>query len=83
VDLYVAGHDHDMERLHLSDIELLVCGTGGAKLRGASHHPKPESLFTDSRFGFLELTIDAHRLAAQFFDTKLKALEDHPLALTR
>lgn len=82
VDLYVCGHDHDMEHLHLSNIDLLVAGSGGAKLRGVTHHPKVESVFAATQFGFLELTIDEHRLAAQFFDTKLKPLEAHPLTLT-
>jgi predicted MPP superfamily phosphohydrolase len=82
VDLYISGHDHDMEHLHLNDIDLLVCGTGGAKLRGAAHHPKPQSVFTASVYGFLDLTIDPNRLTAQFFDTALKPLEHPALTLT-
>jgi tartrate-resistant acid phosphatase type 5 len=83
VDLYVCGHDHDMEHLHLKDIDLLVSGSGGAKLRGVTHHPKSESVFAATQFGFLELNIDSRRLEAQFFDLKLKPLEARPLTLTR
>jgi tartrate-resistant acid phosphatase type 5 len=83
VDLYVCGHDHDMERLHLGDIDLLVSGSGGAKLRGIVQPPKAQSKFAATHFGFLEFMIDAHSLSAQYFDTKLKQLDDHPLTLTR
>jgi hypothetical protein len=82
VDLYVAGHDHNMEHLHLSDIELLVCGTGGAKLRSPSHHPKAASVFTASQYGFLDLIVDPDRLTAQFFNTALTPLENPPLTLS-
>jgi tartrate-resistant acid phosphatase type 5 len=82
VDLYVCGHDHDMEHLHLGDIDLLVSGSGGAKLRGIVQPPKAQSKFSATHFGFLEFMIDAHGLSAQYYDTKLKQLDDHPLTLT-
>lgn len=76
VDLYIAGHDHDMEHLHAADVEYLIAGGGGAKSRKV-RHPEPESLFHATEYGFLDLTVDEHTLTAKFLDTKLASLE-HP-----
>jgi tartrate-resistant acid phosphatase type 5 len=74
VDLYIAGHDHDMEHLRTGGIEYLICGAGGAHLR-AVRHQQPESLFHATTYGFLDITIDEHRLRAMFLNTDLKPLE--------
>jgi len=74
VDLYIAGHDHDMEHLRANGIDYLIAGTGGAKLRGF-HSLTPESIFHATTFGFLDLSIDQHTLTAKFLDTKLASLE--------
>ena len=74
VDLYIAGHDHDMEHLRADGIEYLICGAGGAQLR-AVRHQRPESLFHATTFGFLDITVDDHNLTADFLDTSLKVLE--------
>jgi len=66
----------------LDGIDLMVSGTGGATLRQANHHPKPESLFAASEHGFLDLQIDSRELTAQFYNTALKPLENPPLTRT-
>lgn len=81
VDLYIAGHDHGLERLEYEGLNLLISGGGGAHLRFMTH-PKKESRFGAVINGFLDLTIDETSLRAQFYDTHLKTLDDHPLALT-
>lgn len=74
VDVYIAGHDHDMEHLRVDGVEYLICGAGGAKLRKI-RRAQPESVFHATTFGFLDLTIDEHTLTARFLDTDLVSLE--------
>ena len=82
VDFYIAGHDHDMEHLRVDGIEYLICGTGGAKLR-AVRHARPHSLFHASTFGFLDLEIGEHKVAAHFLDTRLNSLEKPVLVVSK
>ena len=82
VDLYVAGHDHDMEHLRANGIDYLIAGTGGAKLR-AIRRLTPESIFHATTFGFLDLSIDEHTLTAKFLDTKLVSLEKPEMQVTK
>jgi predicted MPP superfamily phosphohydrolase len=81
VDLYIAGHDHGLERLEYEGLNLFITGGGGAHLRFMTH-PKKESRFGVVVNGFLDLTIDETSLKAQFYDIQLKPLDDHPLVLT-
>ena len=82
VDLYIAGHDHDMEHLTSDGVEYLICGAGGAKLRRIKH-VQLQSIFHATTFGFLDLTISEHTLAARFLDTNLISLEQPELQITR
>jgi tartrate-resistant acid phosphatase type 5 len=82
VDLYVCGHDHDIERLHSDDMDFLIAGAGGAKLR-PSKVPRPESVFRAGGYGFLELNISEHQLSAQYYNTELTPLDPDPLTRTR
>ena len=82
VDLYIAGHDHDMEHLRADGIEYLICGAGGAKLRRV-RHTQLESIFHATTFGFLDLTIDGHTLVARFLDTNLVSLENPVMQVTK
>jgi tartrate-resistant acid phosphatase type 5 len=81
VDLYICGHDHDMEHLRAQGMNFFICGGGGAQLRHF-RGKKPESLFRDVAFGFLDLRIDQHTASIQFFDSKLKPLENPMTTLT-
>jgi hypothetical protein len=82
VDFYIAGHDHDMEHLKADGIEYLICGTGGAKLR-AVRHAGPHSVFHATTFGFLDLSVDEHKLEARFLDTRLSPVEKPSLVVSK
>ena len=78
VDLYVCGHDHSLERLSWDGVDLLIAGGGGASLRFDTR-PKAESKFASVKYGFLELSIDARKIAAQYYDVDLQPLDTNPL----
>ena len=82
VDLYIAGHDHDMEHLRSDGMEFLICGTGGAELRKVRRQQKI-SAFANSVYGFLDITIDQQRITAEFLDTGLKSLENPKMVATK
>jgi tartrate-resistant acid phosphatase type 5 len=83
VDAYICGHDHDLEHLRSDGIEFLICGGGGAKLRGFVGRREPNSVSSASKYAFLDLMIDAHTFSAQFLDTNLRSLEQPPLKDTK
>jgi tartrate-resistant acid phosphatase type 5 len=63
-DIYLAGHDHDMQHLKPEGrLHFFVAGSGG-KLRPIT--PGPRSLFARSAHGFAVLEIDRQRLAVAF-----------------
>jgi hypothetical protein len=82
VDLYICGHDHDMEHLRSQGMEFLICGGGGAKLRGF-WHKDPISVFAHSTHGFLDITTDAHKITAHFFDIDLTSLESPVMTVSK
>ena len=82
VDLYVAGHDHHLERLHTDGMDFLISGGGGAGIREISKL-RTESAFAATVNGFLELNITASELNAQFMDTRLQPLDPKPLRLVK
>jgi tartrate-resistant acid phosphatase type 5 len=75
VDVYLAGHDHDMEHLRKDGVDYVICGASGAELRKTGRI-QPESIFHATTYGFAEFTIDEERLTLRFFDTDLHSLED-------
>jgi hypothetical protein len=82
VDLYIAGHDHDMERLQSAGIDLLIAGSGGADLR-APRKPERESVFTAKKYGFLDIEISTDHISARFLDPQLRTLEKNSLLRTK
>jgi tartrate-resistant acid phosphatase type 5 len=82
VDVYICGHDHDLEHLRSEGMEFLICGGGGAKLRGFWHQD-PLSVFTASANAFLDIAIDQNKITAQFLDLKLNSIENPPMTMTR
>jgi tartrate-resistant acid phosphatase type 5 len=81
VDLYICGHDHDMELLGdlhrgpRSDPLFLVSGAGSGTGEIRPRHQnlqEPPTLFpafpAKATIGFAVLEIDAHHLAVMFFD---------------
>lgn len=65
-DIYLAGHDHDMQHLRPEGrLHFFVAGTGG-KLRPIE--PGPRSVFAKSAHGFAVLEIAADTLDVAFVD---------------
>lgn len=83
VDAYICGHDHDLEHLRTDGMEFLICGGGGAKLRGFDGAKEPISVSSASKYAFLDLTIDDHTFTARFLDINLQSLENPPLTDTK
>jgi hypothetical protein len=77
-DLYLAGHDHDMQQLETErGVALFVVGSGGAGVRPVTSGPR--SLFAGSSYGFAVLQIDAEQLKIELVDTELKTLHSATL----
>jgi tartrate-resistant acid phosphatase type 5 len=69
-DVYLAGHDHDMQHLKPEGrLHFFVAGSGG-QLRPIT--PGPRSLFAASAHGFAVLDVDPHQLTVTFVDSELK-----------
>jgi tartrate-resistant acid phosphatase type 5 len=83
VDAYICGHDHDLEHLRTDGMEFLICGGGGATLRGFVGAREPISVSGASKYAFLDLTIDDHTFTARFLDINLQSLENPPLTDTK
>jgi tartrate-resistant acid phosphatase type 5 len=80
-DLYLAGHEHDMQYLEPEDgVHFAVIGSGGARIRPTQ--PGPRSLFCASRNGFGVLDIDATTLTLRFVDSELETLYETKLERT-
>jgi hypothetical protein len=80
-DVYLAGHDHDMQHLKPEGrLHFFVAGTGG-KLR--TIQPGPRSLFAWSAHGFAVLEADAATLTVRFVQDDLTSPYSYTLTRTR
>jgi tartrate-resistant acid phosphatase type 5 len=76
-DLYLTGHDHDMQHLKPEgNLHFFVSGSGG-KLRNIN--PGPRSLFAKSALGFSVLEADESSLKMTFVDKTLQPLYEYTL----
>lgn len=82
VDLYLAGHDHDLEHLRADGVELFVAGGGGEQVRNVNHRD-PHSLAAASKHGFLDLTASAKTIEVRLVDIRLQPIESQPWVKTR
>jgi hypothetical protein len=82
VDVYIAGHDHDMERLKVDGMDMLIAGSGGAELRKVRHQ-EADSVFAAKSYGFLDIDITSEHIAAQFYDPNMRTLEKNSLMRVR
>ncbi len=82
VDLYAAGHDHDLEHLRVEGVDLFIAGGGGDEVRGVERRER-HSLAAASAHGFLDVEADRLRLRGTLFDTDLHSLENPPWEKTR
>lgn len=65
VDVYLAGHDHDLQHLKAEDgVHFFVAGGGGAGIRPVKSDPR--ALFAKSSYGFAVVEADAERLKVKF-----------------
>ena len=70
-DVYIAGHDHDMQHLKPEGrLHMFVAGSAG-KLRPIQ--PGPRSLFARSANGFAVLEADTRTLTVRFVETDLSS----------
>jgi len=77
-DVYLAGHDHDLQRLNAEEgVHFFVSGGGGAGLR----EPKPgaRTLFAKAAHGFCVVEADGKTLKVRFVDISLKELYEATL----
>ncbi|HEY7547827.1 MAG TPA: metallophosphoesterase [Blastocatellia bacterium] len=78
VDIYLAGHDHNLQHLKPeSGVHFFVCGGGGARLYKVA--PDERSLFAESKNGFMVIEADANELKAQFIDKDSKPLYEYTI----
>ncbi len=82
VDLYIGGHDHDLEHLAKNGIHFVICGGGGAHLR-KFRRKDPASVFQAVKSAFLDIRIDEREVTVKFIDTNLESLEVPPLLLRK
>jgi len=77
-DVYLAGHDHDLQHLKEDGgVHFFVAGGGGAGLRPPK--PGPRSLFAKDAHAFCVLEADGKQLKVRFIDTALKQLYEATL----
>jgi tartrate-resistant acid phosphatase type 5 len=80
-DIYLAGHDHDMQHLKPEGrLHFFVAGSGG-KLRPIE--PGPRSLFARSANGFAVLEVQRDAVAVAFVDVGGQELYRHELRRER
>ena len=76
-DVYLSGHDHDMQHLKPEgNLHFFISGSGG-KLR--SIKPGPRSLFAKSALGFSVLEADKSSLKMTFVDKTVKPIYEYTL----
>ena len=79
-DVYLAGHDHDMQHLNPEGrLHFFIAGSGG-KLR--TIEPGPRSLFARSANGFAVIEADARTLTVTFVEPDLTAPYTYTISST-
>ena len=77
-EVYLAGHDHDMQHLKPEgNLHFFVSGGGGANIRVIK--PDERSLFAKSSFGFSVLSATASELKVTFISSDSERLYEYAL----
>ena len=77
-DVFLAGHDHDLQHLKAEDgVHFFVAGGGGAGIRTPKAGPR--SLFAKDAYAFCVLEADGKQLKVRFIDTALNQLYEATL----
>lgn len=81
VDMYVCGHDHDMQHLEIPGIKtsFILVGGGGATTRAMRVDRRGP--FSKSAYGFADLNIAPEKLTVRFFTAERKMI--HAFERTR
>jgi len=78
-DLYLAGHEHDLQHLKPhGKLHFFISGGGGAGIRPIT--PGPRSLFAKSSYGFAVLEAGTKDLRVTFLDSNLQSLYQYSLS---
>jgi tartrate-resistant acid phosphatase type 5 len=78
VDVYIAGHDHDMQHLKTeAGVHFFVAGGAGAGLRKPT--PGERTLFAQDAHGFSVLDIAPRSFQVRFLDTELKEIYSYSI----
>ncbi|HEY2934168.1 MAG TPA: metallophosphoesterase [Acidobacteriota bacterium] len=78
VDVYIAGHDHDLQHIQPeAGVQFFVSGGGGAGIRPITAGPR--SLFAKSAHGFAVLEADKDSLTVRFVGADLSQLYEYKL----
>jgi len=77
VDVYLSGHEHDIQHLQRDGIHFFISGGGGKDLRETKKGP--QSLFADSKHSFLVLSGDDRSLRVTFIGTGPEQLHEQVL----
>ena len=78
-DVYLAGHDHDLQHLKAEDgVHFFVSGGGGAGLRRPK--PGPRSLFAKEAHAFSVIEVESKQLKLRFIDASLNQLYEATLS---
>jgi tartrate-resistant acid phosphatase type 5 len=78
-DLYIAGHDHDMELLKIADVpsapplHVVVAGSGGGRLKEAAL-VKDVTEFCAARHGFASFAVSRNTLQVSFINSGAQPL---------
>lgn len=79
VDVYIAGHDHDMQHLKTEGgVHFFVAGGAGAGLRVPT--PDPRTLFAQAVHGFASLEVGNESLTVRFLDVGLNGIYSYRIA---
>jgi tartrate-resistant acid phosphatase type 5 len=70
VDLYLAGHDHDMQHLEFENhpTSFFLSGGGGADLYGLKIDPSKRSPFAQKIYGFSHLAVTQKQITLRHVD---------------
>lgn len=81
-NVYLAGHDHDLQHLRPEDgLHFFVAGGGGANLRPMQTDPR--SLFAKSAYGFAVIEAESEQLKVRFVAPDLQQLYEYTLTRKR
>ena len=72
VDLYISGHDHNLQWLQRCDMGLIVSGSGAAVYPLVHHDNQP--LFATSQLGFSLIELLPNEYRVTFFDEQAQVL---------